>query len=194
MSKKALSLVLVFSLAFNVAFVGIWGYNRVHGTRGEHSRRGHRSSGQSRSRRGSFWAQLKLPEGAQKKLEEQWRENRKKMEPIVADIRRQRAKLFDLLAADPVDRQAVAELQEQMEANQRKIRQLVLEQMIRTRDLLTPEQRSRWAEAMKAFGERSSRRARPTSRPAGGARPASAAGAKPSGPTGASAQPVPESQ
>jgi hypothetical protein len=61
MRDRVLTLILIFSLAFNIAFVGMWIYNITQATQGEVGE-GSSGVGIARQRRTSPWQELGLSE------------------------------------------------------------------------------------------------------------------------------------
>ena len=162
MLNKTLSLLLVFSLAFNIAFVGMWVYNRSTRVPPQAAAAGPSAdAGPTPLPAPPSWQQLSLRGPQERQISQAWREVQQKVEAINAETHQQREKLVELLAADKLDQEAIAACQKRIEANQQAARQLVLEQMVKTRDALTPEQRANWMRMMKAAGQRYARRRRP---------------------------------
>lgn len=180
MFNKILSLLLIFSLAFNIAFAGMWVYHRRTARPPRPGLMpGPRFGGQPpQGLRRPPWAQLNLRAPQERKISEGWGEVRQKVEALNADVRKQRELLLDLLAADELDREAIVAREQQIEAVQEEVRQLVVEQMLKTRDALSPPQRMQWIRMMKTAGRRRGRGGRqggslqgPPSGPFGGPQP-----------------------
>jgi len=150
MYNKALSLLLIFSLAFNIAFVGIWLYNRQRPVAplpaGRHG-------GQERAGRQPMQA-LRLRDDQRRHLAELRGRARAETARLEADIQKQQERLLQLLAADQPDWKAVQDCEQRIAAGQKRLRELSLEQLRALRDILTPEQRRVWLEMMKARGGR----------------------------------------
>lgn len=158
MFNKALSLLLIFSLAFNIAFVGIWVYNRTSRRPPRAGLRAGRAPGPAQAAvPPPPWAQLDLQAPQQNKMSRDWAEVYQKIEALNADGRQLREQLLDLLAAEKLDPEAIRACQQRIDQVQEQVRRLVVEQMLRTRDALTPEQRARWVRMMKAAGQRRGR-------------------------------------
>jgi len=155
MFNKALSLLLIFSLAFNIAFVGIWVYHRT-------TRRPQRAAllpGQAPGRSPAAvsppaWAQLNLHAPQQRKMAQDWAEVCRKIEALNAEGRQLREQLLDLLAAEKLDAEAIRACQQRIDQIQEEVRRLVVDHMLKTRDALSPQQRARWVRMMKAAGRR----------------------------------------
>ena len=175
MFNKALSLLLIFSLAFNIAFVGMWVYNRT-------TRRPPRAAlppGQAPGRSPAAvsprpWAPLNLQAPQQRKMTQDWAEVCRKIETLNAEGQQSREQLLDLLAAEKLDAEAIRACQQRIDETQEQVRRLVVDHMLRTRDALSPQQRARWVRMMKAAGQRRGRgqwsgdsRREPPARPPG---------------------------
>ncbi len=173
MLNKTLSLLLIFSLAFNIAFAGIWVHNRSTGAPSPAPAPGPPTDAARAPMPGApSWRQVGLRGPQERQITQGWREAHQKIEAVNAQTHEQREKLFDLLAADELDQEAIATCQQRIEAGQQAARKLALEQMVKTRETLTPEQRARWMRMMKAAGQRHSRRRRQAGpRPGGPERP-----------------------
>ena len=138
MLKKIVPWLIVLSVGLNLTFVGIWVGRAVACRQAQHDSCGHAG------KQGEITCPLHRKLGTNP---EQW----KKIEPRLAafqrdsrtvcqEIGRKRAELIDLLAAPQVDRQAIAAKQEEVLAGQRRVQQLVIDQLLAERELLTPQQ------------------------------------------------------
>ncbi len=139
MLRKLMPLALAFSLAFNIAFVGVWGYER---TREHHVP----------PARWPFF-ELDLKPEQRQKLRESWRQTAEWVHGLRAEAERHRSALLDLMSADKPDQEAVAKEQGELAAVEEQMRLLVLDQMFEMREVLTPEQRARWLTVMRERGE-----------------------------------------
>jgi len=147
MMNKLVSLLLVFSLAFNIAFVGIWAYERAA--------RRHPAAAPP-----GPWAELGLTPPQRQRLQEGWRKLLRDMAGPREQSEESRERLLALLAAEPPDREAITAEHKRMEEFERQVRSLVVAQMLETRDVLTPAQRQQWLRLMRARGERAGWRRR----------------------------------
>ena len=146
MINKALALILIFSLAFNIAFVGIYVHNRMW-------RPGPRPPAQRRVQvpapaEGGGWRQFGLTGEQEQRVMEDWRQTGRQITTIDAEARELRARLINLLQADTLDEQAIRITRDKIEEDQQKVRDLVFERMLKLRQELTPEQRRRWVALM----------------------------------------------
>jgi Spy/CpxP family protein refolding chaperone len=156
MYHKVLQLLLIFSLAFNIAFVGIWLYNRQlpdappRGLpRGLQARPGPPP-----------WDALGLGPEQKKAVAEKWGAMSRETADLSAELARQRERLLQLMGGEDPDWQGVQECEQRIEAGQRRLRQMTVAQMREMRELLTPEQRRAWFELMRSHAERAGARRR----------------------------------
>jgi len=163
MYNRTLSLILVFSLAFNIAFVGIWAYNRF----GEE-----RPAPPPPPRQA--WEQIGLDREQQRRMEQSWRALQQQVAPLQARLARERDHLLELMAQADPDEQAIRAARRRMEAAQEQMRQRVMVHMQQTREQLSPEQRRRMFQMMRTRARRrgasprGARRQGPERRPRGG--------------------------
>jgi hypothetical protein len=99
----------------------------------------------------AFWASLELTPEQRQMMDAMRRELGQKYDRLHADMQAQHDRLFQLMEADPLDEQAVAECQARIEGAQQELRHVVIQQIIATRRLLTPRQREQWAEKFRGF-------------------------------------------
>lgn len=134
MWKKVAPMLVVLSVALNVACIGVWA---------AHAARTHWPPRRPDDGRG-IWCPLHRRLDV---TDEQWRQ----IEPGLAAFRRDsqsrrreigrlRAEMIDLIAADEPDRQAIAAKQDEIRAGQRQMQHLVIEHLLAEKKVLTPEQ------------------------------------------------------
>ncbi len=133
MWKKVAPLLIVLSIALNIAFVGMW---TVHAVRAH--------GAGSRLRHDKVWSPLHRQLNV---TDEQWRE----IEPRLADfqkatgdiredVNRLRLAFLDLIAEAEPDREALRAKQDDILAGQRRMQELVIEHLLSQKDVLTPAQ------------------------------------------------------
>lgn len=133
MWKRMAPLLIVLSVAMNVAFVGVWA---VHTGRVQQIF--------DRSDNRQMWCPLHRRLDV---ADEQWR----RIEPLLTDFQnraqticarmnRLRTELIDLIAVNDPDRQAIAAKQEEIRAGQQEMQQLVVEHLLAEKEMLTPQQ------------------------------------------------------
>lgn len=142
MTNKVLALILIFSLAFNIAFVGIWAYGQFYAP----------DRVRPRPPRRAPWERMGLTEPQRRELVERRRQLQGEMSRVRAELEEQRARLFDLLEAEHIDEEAVRDARERMKRAQEKVQQLVFRHMRELRDVLKPEQRRRMMDMMRRHG------------------------------------------
>jgi Spy/CpxP family protein refolding chaperone len=145
MINKALALIVIFSLAFNIAFVGIWAYTRV---RPVPPRPAPVRPTPPPAPAEGLWQQLGLTPEQQRSVVEEWRQVGHQIEAKQAEVRLVRTQLINLLQADVLDEQAVKATRDKMDEDQQAVRELVFNRMLQLRQVLNPEQRRRWLELM----------------------------------------------
>ncbi|MFO8008408.1 MAG: periplasmic heavy metal sensor [Candidatus Brocadiia bacterium] len=145
MSNKVLSLILIFSLAFNIGFIGIWVYNiTVPERRPEPAAEAPPPP----------WAQLPLQPEQRQSLRAEWQQLLAELEPLRDELRAQRGRLMDLLSAPEPNEAEVRRARERIGELQERSRELVLEHMERTRRALPPRQRKRMFQLLRERSER----------------------------------------
>ena len=138
MWKKIAPLLVVLSVALNVAVVGVWAAHAV---------RGH-SSGQDRCVRDDgkegVWCplhrRLNVTDEQWQRLEPRFEQFRRDSEALCREVTRRRGALIDLVASPQSDRQAIAAKQEEILAGQHRIQQLVIDHLLAEKEVLTPHQ------------------------------------------------------
>lgn len=133
MWKKIAPLLIVLSVALNVAFVGVW---VVHAARAHWLAEGFRN--------GEVWCplhrRLNVTDEQWQQIEPRLTEFRHQSQAICADMNRLRTELIDLIAGDEPDPGAIAAKQEQIRAGQQRMQELVVEHLLAEKAVLTPEQ------------------------------------------------------
>jgi Spy/CpxP family protein refolding chaperone len=151
MYQKALTLLLIFSLAFNIAFVGIWVYSRRRPVPPLPAPQAPQAGAAPRP--GVALLESLRPD-QRAELWAKWRKLAEQAAPLNAEVRRERQRLFDLMAAETPDWAAVRECESRIEAAQNRLRRMVVEELRQVRDLLTPEQRQAWLKVLESLTER----------------------------------------
>jgi Spy/CpxP family protein refolding chaperone len=156
MFNKALHLLLIFSLAFNIAFVGIWLYSRRLPDAVPPGAAGAPAGPPG----GPPWDALALRPEQRKAVAERWGVVSREAADLSAQLDRERERLLQLMGEENPDWQAVRECEQRIDAGQRRLRQMTMTQMREMRELLTPEQRRAWFELMRSRAERAGARRR----------------------------------
>jgi Spy/CpxP family protein refolding chaperone len=138
MWKKIAPLLIILSVALNLAFVGVWA---AHTIRGRWF--GHGPCGQ-RVVHSEIACPLHRRLGATpeqwQRLEPRLTEFRRASQEICSDVMCKRREMIDLIAAPKPDHDAISAKQEEILAGQRRMQQLVIEHLLAEKEVLTPGQ------------------------------------------------------
>jgi Spy/CpxP family protein refolding chaperone len=133
MWKKIAPLLVVLSVALNIAFISVWA---VHAARTHWPTD---AAGDS-----EMWCPLHRRLNV---TDEQWQrlkprivEFRDRSQTICAEMNRLRTEVIDLIASDDPDRQAIAAKQEDIRAGQQRMQELVVEHLLAEKQVLTAGQ------------------------------------------------------
>jgi Spy/CpxP family protein refolding chaperone len=160
MLNRTLALLLIFSLAFNIAFVGIWAYTRLlpggPPPEAPGPEEGPRPTGPGAGRGGPGmpWTSLGLRPDQEEELRQVWTAYQEEMRTLGEEAGEHRARLFALMEAEELDPEAIHAEQDAIDGAQQEMSRLTLEQLQRVHQILTPEQRRKWLQTMRAHGER----------------------------------------
>ena len=133
MWKKVAPLLIVLSVALNVAFISVWAVRaaRAHWPTD--------AAGDS-----EMWCplhrRLNVTDEQWRRMEPRIAEFRTRTQTICAEMNRLRTELIDLIASDNPDRQAIAAKQGKIRAGQERMQQLVVEHLLAQKNVLTAEQ------------------------------------------------------
>lgn len=138
MWKKIAPLLVVLSVALNIAFISVWA---IHGIRG-HWFDGGRCGRDSAESGPScpLHRRLDVTDEQWRRIEPRIAEFRTRTQTICAEMNRLRTELIDLIASDDPDRQAIAAKQEEIRAGQQRMQELVVEHLLAEKEVLTAEQ------------------------------------------------------
>ena len=161
MYRKGLELLLVFSLALNLAFVGVWGYHWFY-VRPELEKR---SAPVWQTQQGT----LNLTNGQRQHMRERWGQLRKTVGGPKEELEAKRTRLIELLAAPEPDMEAIRTCQRQIAVHERRVRELTVKHLMELNKVLTPEQRQTLLRMIRSGvhrqpGQAAPRRGRPESR------------------------------
>ena len=133
MWKKIAPLLVVLSVALNIAFISVWA---VHAARTHWPTD---AAGDS-----EMWCplhrRLDVTDEQWRRIEPRIAEFRTRTQTICAEMNRLRTELIDLIASDNPGRQAIAAKQEEIRAGQQRMQQLVVEHLLAEKEVLTAEQ------------------------------------------------------
>jgi Spy/CpxP family protein refolding chaperone len=150
MSARTLALLLCFSAAFNIAFVGVWAYNRADRSQPPY---GVAEPGNEPETPATVLSQFDLNDEQQGRIETERRELSEKVKELLAETDRARDRLFELLKAEEPDRQAIRDAQRRIGENQHKLRELAVEHMLNVTMELNPDQRQQLIGKMKQYAD-----------------------------------------
>ncbi len=142
MWKKVVPLLIMLSVAFNIAFVGIWA---VHAVRAHDA--------DSRLRHGKVWSplhrQLNVTDDQWLAIEPRLTDFQKAAGDVREDVNRLRLEFLDLIAATEPDREALRAKQDEILAVQRRMQELVIDHLLSQKDVLTPVQQREMFDMMR---------------------------------------------
>ncbi len=134
MWKKVVPLLIMLSVALNIAFVGIWA---VHAVRAAHWSVG-------KLRPGDVWCplhrQLNVTEAQWREIEPRLADFQNAVQEIRENVNRYRTEMLELIVAMEPDREALRAKQGEILAGQRRMQELVIEHLLSQKDVLTPVQ------------------------------------------------------
>ena len=143
MWKKFAPLLIVLSVALNIAFVGIWAARTV---RAAHWRA-------ANMRHGEAWVplhrRLNVTDAQWQEIEPRLADFQKSARIVREEVNRRRAELLDLIAAAEPDRETLRAKQDEILAGQRRMQDLVIEHLLGQMDVLTPVQQRELFEMMR---------------------------------------------
>lgn len=152
MWKKIAPLLVILSIALNLAFVGVWA---THAAAARWNR-GNASCGPCGDNQGGMWCPLHRKLGA---TDQQWQqiepklaEFRKSAQAVCQDVTRKRGEMIDLIASTQPDRQAIAAKQDEILTGQRRMQELVIEQLLAEKQVLTAQQQKELFDLLRQQG------------------------------------------
>jgi len=138
MWKKIAPLLIVLSVALNVAFVGVWAVHAAGAHWGGHAPCDHGDA------TAGVWCplhrQLGISQEQWKQIEPRLVEFQKASQAICQDVSGKRLELIDLMTAAQPDQAAISAKQEEIFAGQQSMQKLVVAHLLGERQLLTPQQ------------------------------------------------------
>jgi len=138
MVRKYAFLLIVLSVALNIGFAGIWAAQTVAGHWPAWEGCGHEGGD------GAVWCplyrSLAVTDEQRQRLEPRLAQFQQASRTLCQETQRERAELIDLVAAAETDRTAIRAKQEEILAGQRRMQELVIEQLLTEKKVLTAEQ------------------------------------------------------
>jgi len=138
MWKNIAPLLIVLSVALNIAVVGVWAAHAIRGHWTAPDRCGHRDGPEGVSC--PLHRRLNVTDEQWQRLGPRFEQFRRGSQALCQEVTRRRGELIDLVASPEGDRQAIAAKQEEILAGQRKMQQLVIEHLLTEKEILTPQQ------------------------------------------------------
>jgi Spy/CpxP family protein refolding chaperone len=130
--------LLAFSVGLNIAFIAIWLVSTVPNLVTEQEPQ--EDIAESAAASSSLYRELGLTPDQRELIEPQIQRFREQAEDQCETIRTLRAQLMELLAAATVDETAMSAKQEEILAGQRQMQDLVIELLLKEKEILSPEQ------------------------------------------------------
>lgn len=143
MNKKYIFLLLVCSLTINLGFAGAYGFNMFS--------RAHMALPTNCSfimEGAPLYRTLGLSQTQIDRVEPVVRDFHEKIVVLREQIVGQRRQLVEEMAREHVDMEALDELHSNIAVGQNKVQQLVMHHILNMKKIMTPEQRSKFFEAM----------------------------------------------
>ena len=144
MWKKTRPLLILLSVALNVAFATLW---VVHALPSHFCGKRRTTGG------GAVWCPLHRKLGT---TDAQWREIeprlvefKKSARAVCGAVHRVRGEMLDLIAAPEADRETIRAKQEEIFAGQRRMQELVINHLLSEKKALTPEQQKQLFEMLR---------------------------------------------
>jgi Spy/CpxP family protein refolding chaperone len=138
MLRKYAFLLIVLSVALNIGFAGIWAAQTVAGHWPAWEGCGHEGGD------GAVWCplyrSLAVTDEQRQRLEPRLAQFQQASRTLCQETQRKRAELIDLVAAAETDRTTIRTKQEEILAGQRRMQELVIEQLLTEKEVLTAEQ------------------------------------------------------
>jgi Spy/CpxP family protein refolding chaperone len=138
MSRKTSLLLIVLSVALNIGFAGIWAAQTTARYCAGRKECGHGGCN------GAVWCplhrRLAVTDGQWRTMESRMTEFRQGSQALCKEINSRRAEMIDLIASAQADRAAIAAKQEEILAGHRRMQDLVIQQLLAEKEVLTVEQ------------------------------------------------------
>jgi len=144
MNKKMLLLLLVCSVALNLGFVGVYAFNMISRLDATPSK-----DCPYTLKSGYLYTTLGLNQTQLERIEPLVREFHEKVAAIRGKGIEQRDRLVEAMAQETVDRATIDAIQRNIAARQSEMQQLVVNHILSMKEVMNPEQRSRFFESMR---------------------------------------------
>ena len=137
MSRTTRTLLIILSLALNLAFVVTWGMHHLTVARRHHAAIGSTSGPEFSC---PFHERLQATPAQRQEIERRIEAFRKSSVPLCMEVNKHRLELINLLAAPEPDRAAIQAKQKQIMDGQNQMQERVIANLLEMKTALTPEQ------------------------------------------------------
>jgi len=137
MSRATRTLLIVLSVALNIAFVAVWALHRLPLGCGHHAARRHARGPEPVC---PFHERIEATPAQREEIESRLESFRRESMPLCMEVNRHRLELIDLLAAPEPDRTAIATKQKQIADCHGRMQDRVIANLLEMKTSLTPEQ------------------------------------------------------
>ena len=155
MRKRITLLLLIFSLSFNAAFIGVWIASMFIPQKFLQSSQKEKSLSMVSQK--SLYQEIGLREDQLKAIEEEQVEFQDNVELLLAEKKEVRREILDLLAKEEVDENAIKAKQEKIFEIEREIQTEVITLFLSEKEMLTPAQQKRLFKKLQKEPEKLSR-------------------------------------
>jgi len=147
MSRSSRTLLIVLSVALNIAFVTVWALHRLPFGCGHHAARGLAGGPEFAC---PFHERLQATPAQRQESESRLEAFRKASMPLCMEVNKHRLELIDLLSAPETDRAAVQAKQQQIADGQNQMQARVIANLLEMKAALTPEQQKTLFDTIRA--------------------------------------------
>ena len=137
MSRSTRTLLIVLSVALNIAFVTVWALHRLPLGCGHHAARGPARGTESAC---PFHERIQATSAQREEIESRLEAFRRASVPLCMEVNKHRLELIDLLAAPEPNRAAIAAKQQQIADGQSQMQERVIANLLEMKAALTPQQ------------------------------------------------------
>lgn len=140
MWRSSKRFLMVASVALNVAFIGVWLGHAIPAGMGK-------DNAPTPATTGRIWcplhAQLNVSDAQWGQIEPRLKEFRQSAQSVCEHVSELRLEMLELIAAPAADREAITAKQDEIQAGQRKMQELVIGHLLAEKEILTAEQQQR---------------------------------------------------
>jgi Spy/CpxP family protein refolding chaperone len=147
MSRSTRTLLIVLSVALNIAFVTVWALHRLPLGCRHHAARGRARGMESVC---PFHERIQATPAQRQEIESRLEAFRNASMPLCMEVNKHRLELIDLLAAPEPDRAAITAKQQQIADGQNQMQERVIANLLEMKAALTPEQQKTLFDTIRA--------------------------------------------